>query len=479
MVKYVWGYVFKEIIDENSRLDIVKSTRFAHDFKLDNADYTFGDALVWYLSSSIDELPVILSNYDVKIELREKHPGRNTKKPSTDCDSILVSHINACILDMIYRPYVHIVFYLSLKKESVSSIEVVKKNAIDFLMGKNRKLPPMIPCKNFTLSQFKNYQPLQETFNNINDFFINMGLGHRYNEECGTYGREKKGKFLDTTRRKGFGHTFQHDLAVFCVKIGPHFRVLELTGVKIPVFVKELTVIRNSAETQIDVQDLHFSVLTVKSSLSVKKIPWVVSDGSPWDKAGIRDIIQNLLDSTDSFCIRRFKKKEQMQDIRNNLSGRDKFSKNFKVFSIEMSNLRKRQLSRHSMLASKLRNIPAWSIFPIDDSVIMSTLECNTLSNDQKISKRREWWRLIYNERGTIYLNNITGTIIKYEVNKHTVMCFCWRSDLSLPAVELKKNDSEMNGRLWSEFIPNYITNKNASEIVRNISARTDISKFC
>ena len=53
MVKYVWGYVFKEIIDSNSRLDIIKSSRFSHDFKLDDANSTFKDALIWYLSSRI------------------------------------------------------------------------------------------------------------------------------------------------------------------------------------------------------------------------------------------------------------------------------------------------------------------------------------------------------------------------------------------------------------------------------------------
>ena len=69
MVKYVWGYVFKEIIDSNSRLDIIKSSRFSHDFKLDDANSTFKDALIWYLSSSKEDFQDILSDYDVKIEL--------------------------------------------------------------------------------------------------------------------------------------------------------------------------------------------------------------------------------------------------------------------------------------------------------------------------------------------------------------------------------------------------------------------------
>ena len=217
MVKYVWGYVFKEIIDSNSRLDIIKSSRFSHDFKLDDANSTFKDALIWYLSSSEEDFQDILSDYDVKIDLREKHHGRNTKT-STNCESILVSNIDASILDMVYRPYVHIVYYLSLKKENVSTVEIVRKNAMDYLMGNNRKLPPMIPCQNFILSQNKIYQPLQETFNNINDFLTESGLGHRYNEQCNMYGRDKKGKFLEKTRRKGFGHTLQYDFAVFCVK---------------------------------------------------------------------------------------------------------------------------------------------------------------------------------------------------------------------------------------------------------------------
>jgi len=47
MVKYVWGYVFKEVFDNNSRLDVVKTSSFSCDYKIDN-EKTFEDALAWF-----------------------------------------------------------------------------------------------------------------------------------------------------------------------------------------------------------------------------------------------------------------------------------------------------------------------------------------------------------------------------------------------------------------------------------------------
>ena len=79
-----------------------------------------------------------------------------------------------------------------------------------------------------------------------------------------------------------------------------------------------------------------------------------------------------------------------MEVIRKNSTGRVKFSKNFLVFDIEMSQLRNLQCSRHAMFARKLRDFPVWNISTVDDSALMIETECSTLNNEQKIGKRRE-----------------------------------------------------------------------------------------
>ena len=143
-----------------------------------------------------------------------------------------------------------------------------------------------------------------------------------------------------------------------------------------------------------------------------------------------------------------------------------------------MSNLRTKQYTRHSIFASKLRNTPVWSIISVDDTVIMTSNETTSLTNTQKIGKRREWWRLMTERKNQIFINDVTGALVKYEVNRGHTMSFAWKSDSSLSVSELKKKESEMNGRLWSEKIPKFVNDFNCREIIRNISESTDVSKF-
>ena len=174
----------------------------------------------------------------------------------------------------------------------------------------------MVPCENFILSEHKKSQPLQESFNNSNCYLQDLLLGHRYNKEDCTYSTKSKGKFADKSRRQGFGHKFQLEFAGLCVKIGPHFKRLKKYGVRIPECVVMTTVIRDHSEKQLDINDLHQSIMTVRSTLSSKKLSWVVSDGSPWDETGVRNELITFLDSVDTFCLRRNKKREQMEVIR-------------------------------------------------------------------------------------------------------------------------------------------------------------------
>ena len=130
-----------------------------------------------------------------------------------------------------------------------------------------------------------------------------------------------------------------------------------------------------------------------------------------------------------------------MQEKRTNTTNRDKFSKNFYVVDIEMSNLRTKQYTRHSIFASKLRNTPVWSIISVDDTVIMTSNETTSLTNTQKIGKRREWWRLVTERKNQIFINDVTGTLVKYEVNRGHTMSFAWKSDPSLSVSDLKKKN--------------------------------------
>ena len=107
--------------------------------------------------------------------------------------------MNTVIEDIIYRPYVHLVFTLELKKEIIPVLPtIVKKNSFSLLMA--RKVPDMIPCDNFPLSTEKKCQPFQETFNNFNNYLKEVNLGHRYNEHDDVYGTKFKGKSNDTSK---------------------------------------------------------------------------------------------------------------------------------------------------------------------------------------------------------------------------------------------------------------------------------------
>jgi len=57
------------------------------------------------------------------------------------------------------KPYVHLVFHLTLKKENVPPQAVHKKNALSMMMGRNCELPGMVPCENFILSEHNKINP--------------------------------------------------------------------------------------------------------------------------------------------------------------------------------------------------------------------------------------------------------------------------------------------------------------------------------
>ena len=124
MAKYIWGYVYQEFLDENSTIDVSKTPRFSHDLKIDD-EMTFSNALAWYLDTTDEELSKLLTEYDLKIELRDTHPGRSGKRPKNDCDSLVVSDIGTFLTDIVSQPFVHIIFPLSLKKESISELQPV------------------------------------------------------------------------------------------------------------------------------------------------------------------------------------------------------------------------------------------------------------------------------------------------------------------------------------------------------------------
>ena len=89
------------------------------------------------------------------------------------------------------------------------------------------------------------------------------------------------------------------------------------------------------------------------------------------------------------------------------------------------------------------------------------------LSHSQKINKRREWWRLLNNRTGKIFINGVTGTLTKYEIKKGHVMCSAWKADPNLNGIEVNKKNSEMHGRLWSKKIPSYINNKMQAKLLQ------------
>ena len=57
----------------------------------------------------------------------------------------------------------------------------------------------MIPCKNFPLNEARNIQPLEERFDNVNEYFLEFSMGQKYNEHSNHYGQDQKGKIQDTT----------------------------------------------------------------------------------------------------------------------------------------------------------------------------------------------------------------------------------------------------------------------------------------
>ena len=132
MVKLVWGYVFQETITEHRTIDVTKSSRFGFDYKIDNIR-SFNDALLWYLNTSEDSLKDICSTYKISLEIWNESPGRSIKRPNLRCDKgIKVSDLDTVIQDIVYRPYVHLVFSLDLKKENLPAPSVIVKKKCIF-----------------------------------------------------------------------------------------------------------------------------------------------------------------------------------------------------------------------------------------------------------------------------------------------------------------------------------------------------------
>ena len=217
MVKYVWIYVFQEVLDENKSLKVIKPPRFSHDYKI-TEDLTFKDALCWCLNISNETLESMFDSFTVNLNLWNKHPGeRSTYRPSSDSDTLLVSNLGASISEISYKPYVHLVFSVHLRKKDIRQTPTIKKNAFDLILGKSRKLPDMVSCQNFLLSDRRKIQPLQETFNNFNDYLIEISLDQRHNGSDHEYSTKAKEKIQDKKRRKSFGHTYQTELVTLCV----------------------------------------------------------------------------------------------------------------------------------------------------------------------------------------------------------------------------------------------------------------------
>ena len=93
-----------------------------------------------------------------------------------------------------------------------------------------------------------------------------------------------------------------------------------------------------------------------------------------------------------------------------------------------------------------MRDFPAWVICTVDDILILNVCNVLSLSNSKKINMRREWWRLFHSRNGRMFLNGVTGTIVKYKIQKGHVIRFAWRVDPNATSQEIKKRKVKCTG---------------------------------
>ena len=77
----------------------------------------------------------------------------------------------------------------------------------------------------------------------------------------------------------------------------------------------------------IDILSLHDAVINIQSLLCLQNLPCIIADGSVWSTCGARDELIDFLYSLDTFCVRRNKKREGMQEKHDSTANRNKFSK--------------------------------------------------------------------------------------------------------------------------------------------------------
>ena len=85
------------------------------------------------------------------------------------------------------------------------------------------------------------------------------------------------------------------------------FQTVKKSSLKIPEFIFRKTIAHKHAEKQLNVDDFHRSIMTVRSTLSSNKLSWIIMDSYLWDVLGVRNETVNLLDSLDTFFLRRNK----------------------------------------------------------------------------------------------------------------------------------------------------------------------------
>ena len=86
-----------------------------------------------------------------------------------------------------------------------------------------------------------------------------------------------------------------------------------------------------------------------------------------------------------------------------------------------------------------MRDFPAWVICTVDDILILNVCNVLSLSNSKKINMRREWWRLFHSRNGRMFLNSVTGIIVKYKIQKGNIISFAWGVDHGATPQEMEK----------------------------------------
>ena len=86
MGKLIWGYVFQEVIDEHSTLNVTKTSLFGFYYRIDNI-LLFKDALLWYINTSEDGLKDIFEMYKISQEIWNESLGRLLKRTNINSSS--------------------------------------------------------------------------------------------------------------------------------------------------------------------------------------------------------------------------------------------------------------------------------------------------------------------------------------------------------------------------------------------------------